>query len=363
MKTLLTSFYYNSKQLLSNKTADFMLILFPIIIILILGSALSSTMGSTQLEVINVAAIDASDELISFLQGDDMKDIVKVDLFEKEQDLPDNNYTAVIIQKDDNIEMNIASSDTNVQIIYHILDGYQKVNNAVEIIISEDYKNAVLLSELDLSTEVISVKGLNNRIPGAMDYYAVTMTVMIALYAGLNMVETIETSLMGDMGRRLSLTTCSKIPFLTGIIMSAAVTSFLQTIISVAFSGIVYGAYWGDSIIDIFSILGVYLILNIFSNAAALFMLMITRSGKATSGFFFGFSWVSTFLSQGYMKVDFGAAEEIFKFLPNSLAQNAIFNIIYEGNTSTVTGDVLIITAVAAILLLISIPLLGRRYS
>jgi hypothetical protein len=67
-----------------------------------------------------------------------------------------------------------------------------------------------------------------------------------------------------------------------------------------------------------------------------------------------------TFVSQGYFKMSFGAADKVFQFAPNSLAHTVIFGAAYGGNEAKMTFFLQLLFVYSAVLLG-SAFLLGKR--
>lgn len=374
----MTMFKYNLLILSRNKIGNFMLIIFPLMTIFILGSALSSVMDpSGHMEPIKtgyVAGEFSEGTLAEYLKSDEMNGLIQLQELtadEAKSRLKENGLTAVIFDSENSAgEIRLYSedgSDNNLKVLYTILNSYDKLSAAYSVYIEDalgrqDYGALQNIAELDLSAETIKETGLNNKAPNAISYYAVTMTVMIVLYAGMNVIDGVGVLLLGDLGNRISITPESKFKRIAGVIGANTAASIVQVSVSVIFSALVYGVSWGDSIADYITILCVYTVMTVFSISLATLVLLLTKNAGAAAGFTFGFAWVSTFLCKGYTnEMYFGEAEQYFNQLPNSLAQNAIFSTVYGGDTGTVVKCVVVLGVAAVVFLAVSAGLLRRR--
>lgn len=374
----MTIFKYNLLVLSRNKTANFMMVIFPIIIIFILGSALSSAMdssGNTEpIKTGYVAGEHADGALFGYLKSEEMANLIELTELsggEAAETFDEKGFTAVLFDSEAKAgDLRLYAkegSDNNLKILYAILNSYSKIKAAYVLSVEDaagrqDIGALTEISELDLSADTIKSTGLNNKAPDAIGYYAITMTVMIVIYAGMNTIDGVSSILLGDLGKRLSITTSGKAGRIAGVILSTTIMGMIQVAVCVVFSGLVYGVSWGNSLFDYVQVFGVYTAMVLFSTSFSILVLLLTGNIGATSGIVFGFAWISTFLCKGYsFAVMFGEAEKIFAWLPNSLAQNALFGIVYEGNDGAVLKCLITLGAAGIVFLAASVGLLRKK--
>jgi len=198
---------------------------------------------------------------------------------------------------------------------------------------------------------------LGNRVPGAIDYYAVTMLVMILMFAGTNGLNVFEKGLFSQTGARTLTTPVSKPALIGGLLAAATVTAYIQGMITFLFSWAVYGVYWGERIhLVLLTLFGV----TLFSQVFAIFMILLLKSPNAAMGGMQCIIWVMTFVAGGYVKIDFGEMNNVFQYSPNSLAHTVIFGSIFGGNETKMMSDLALLFVYSAVLFILAF-LLGKR--
>ena len=112
-----------------------------------------------------------------------------------------------------------------------------------------------------------------------MDYYAVVMTTMIALYAAMGASFLIRGERIRKTGDRLIAAPISKAEIFIGKVLGSLVANALCLLLVVLFSKFVFQANWGDHIGIIFIILLTEVFLAI---SFGLGIGYITKTGKAS---------------------------------------------------------------------------------
>jgi hypothetical protein len=99
---------------------------------------------------------------------------------------------------------------------------------------------------------------------------------------------------------------------------------------------------------------------TLFSQAFAITLLLLFKSPNATMAAMQSLIWVMTFVAGGYTKISFGAADEIFRYSPNSLAHTVIFGSAFGGNHDRMMADLGLLFIYGGVLFIIAF-ILGRR--
>ena len=359
MNGFIATFKLAFKFLWRNPVNAAILIVFPIAIIFILGNALSSYISiDLDLEPTPVAVVaDPGGELSSFLKSDEISRFLELSFTDKEtasELVASGSIAAAIIEEDGEISA-ICPSEKGMysRLALSIIDSYKQISSAATTAVMNG-RNVYAL--LDISPEVKDVP-LGKRIPGAIDYYAVTMLVMILLYTGMNGMELFGKGLLSDTGDRTRISPISKPALIGGLLAASAITSFLQGAVTFLFTGIVYDVYWGERIaLVLLTLFGVVL----FSQSLCIFLLIVIRHEGAVQGLVQAAFFTMTFVSNGYMKMSFGEADKIFQYTPNSMAQTVIFGAVYGGNEAKMMLCLLLLFGVSAVLFILAY-IFGRR--
>ena len=359
MRAFVATFQTGFKYLWREPANVVILIAFPILIIFVLGNALSSYINAdTDIDPAPVAVVaDAGGALGTFLRSGRMERFLTL-TFTGAQDaealLEEGKVCAVIVEKDGDVTVGLNSADgVQPNLVLSIVDSYKQIGAAAAV---AETGGRDVLSILGIDIEVRDVP-LGIRVPGAMDYYAVTMLVMILLYTGMNGMELFNKSLLSDTGSRIRLAPVHGPALVGGLLAASTVTSYLQGMITFVFAGAVYGVYWGERIP---LVLAALFSMVLFSQALCLVLIMLFRHQGAASGLAQASFFMMTFVSNGYYKFDFGKASEIFAFMTNSMAQTVIFGSIYGGDEFRMGVCLASLFGLGAVLYVIAF-ILGRR--
>ena len=359
MTAFTATFWMGFKFLWRNPVNIAILVLFPIIIILILGNALAAYISpDTDLTPAPVAvASDPDGTLGMFLNEDEISRFLEITFTSREsaeQMAADETVIAAIIEDRGDISIvRPGVGGLHTQLVLSIIDSYKQIGSAATIAALSG-KNVYAI--LDMEVNVRDVP-LGTRIPEAMDYYAVTMLVMILLYTGMNGMDLFNKGLLSDMGNRNRVSPISKPALIGGLLAASTVTSFLQGMVTFIFTGAVYGVYWGERIPLVLLTLFAFVL---FSQSLCIFLVMALRNQGAVSAIAQVFFWTSTFVSNGYMKIDFGAMEKVFQYAPNAMAHTIIFGAIFGGNEMKMMVFLFALFGVSSVLFVLAF-LCGRR--
>ena len=377
---MLKIIYYTFIRQIRDKQSLVMMLVFPIVLILVLGSALSGAFEVSELNPVSVYYINDDQgaigaELDNYLKSDDMKkyltiyeatDLDKAKKDVKEGVMPaliyiDSNYTKSIYssQKAQIYVFSQSTYEVSLSVIEQILEGFSNTTNTINAIIlnGQEYNNEGIeygeyITELSIGTQ--------GNIPKAIDYYAVTMLVMIMMYGAMYGTNGIADVLYEELGDRLSITPVSKPKLYIGNMLGLVGTVFLQALLLLVFTRFAYGVNWGD---NIFPIILVCLLLAIFSVSLGVFVSVVTQNRKLSDAIINLMIPVFTFISGGYFKFQM-ANQTIDKIIsyacPNAMAQTAIFNTIYGGPKAETVNVMLILASLSFVLMMLAV-VFGRR--
>lgn len=348
------------RYLCSDVIGVLMLTAFPIMLIFILGNALEGLFSNdNSVEAVSAAYVSDMEssllyEALSESSVSEYIDLTRHGEEEARELLAAGEVAAVIIERGDEIEVLQASEKPR---------GSQIVLSAVEAC-RESYAAAALRAQrgedptqyMQLQVTVEEA-ALGLRTPGAMDYYGVTMLIMIMMYSGLNGVGLFVKNMSGELDRRLRTTPARRSAVVMGSLAAATLVSFLQGLIVYLFSRFAFGVYWGESVLPVLFIL---LLVVVLSQLLCITLLLLTGSEGATSGIAQVLMWTMAFLSGAMMPVDYGKAGGVFQYMPNSLAQTAMFNIVYGGQAQSIIQPVVLLCAITGGLAVVTL-LAGRR--
>lgn len=359
MGAFAATFWTGLKYLWRNLMVCILLTVFPIVIILILGTALSSYIApDNDLEPAHAAvAADPEGPFGLFIQSDEISRFFEIEFTDRihaEKLAAEGAVNAAIIEEGGDISVVCPSGGSlNTQLTLAIVDSYKQIGAAATIAaMSGADINSLLGTEINVKDVP-----LGKRIPGAIDYYAVTMLIMILLYTGLNGMDLFQKGLLSDTGNRTRVAPISKPALVGGLLAASTVTSFVQGMVTFVFTAAVYGVYWGERIpLVLLTLFAVVL----FSQSLCIFLVMALRNPGAVSSVVQALVFTMTFVSQGYSKVSFGAMEKVFQYAPNAMAQTVIFGAIFGGNEAKMMLCLISLFGLGAVIFILAFTF-GRR--
>lgn len=366
----LTIARYRILQYLRDKQSLIFMLLIPIILVLILGNALAnnSDFSARKIDKVNVVYLNngkdaTKDNFDNFIKSDYLKDIIiptEINNYEEGTDLiAKRKYDAFIVY-DESItgKLLVIGSDYNslgVSIVKNIVASYSSIGNSFEALGKINASDYSLSKNSNISDNPIAVSG---KKPSAVDYYAITMLVMILMYGSIYANFAIDTDYYSVVGGRIKTSPINLWEVFLGEGLGVVFTLMWQVIVLLLVSRYVFNVNFGSSIP---LILLTALSLSVMSTMLGIFACMVTKKGLVGLTLLNILVPILTFLGGGFVKINFtGILGTLSHLTPNYLAQNAIFKDIYGGSTTEVYLSILGIW-IFSVLLFIAAKFAGRR--
>ena len=359
---------------LRDKRSLVMSLLLPIVLIMILGSALSSafsvqSLGKTTVYYYNADNGDVSKNFDDFLKIKDIKDIINVKNVKSYNEgvklVNSGEGTALIyidkgysdnINKDSKgtIQLYESKSDTvRNSIVNSVIDSYNTAANTMMTSSNIAKKRMEYVTSENVKENYLTITG---KTPRAIDYYAVTMIVMIIMYGASYGCSELDEIYFKNIGKRIKTTKVRAFEHITGVVLGAIFTVLLQGVVLVAFTKYVYGANWGNNPLPIILIM---IALSILSTSIGVMVSAVIGDSERANSLIRVIVPIFTFVSGGYFKIPLGNSP-ILNYVPNKLAQTALFNTVYNGSWSVITNNIIMMFILSAVLLIIA-AISGRR--
>ncbi|WP_211745622.1 ABC transporter permease [Paenibacillus sp. Marseille-Q4541] len=354
-------------------TRTFLLMLaFPIILMLILGTALSSaftsgvkvgdmrllvnsTMTNSQLstswhgfaQVLEQEGV----EIVQMNEGIDGQEEVRTD-----------RYTAYVELSDSGIKFYGSSKNTiESNIIQGILtifaDRYSLTTAAIQA--DPEIAQSIAISARP-SGEFINETTLNrDKQPGSLDYYAIAMTTMIALYSVTSASYLFRGERTRNTAIRLMAAPIYKSDIFIGKIIGCTFINLLCVLVVLLFSKFVFGADWGTHYGLIFLVLLTEVLLAVSLGLGLSFLF----TGEGSRAVVMIFTQVASFIGGAYFPI--GDTEGFMSFLTNlsplRWANTALTQIIYADNLAAAWPAIGLNSGFAAIFLIITVIFMRKR--
>jgi len=369
--------YYTFIRNLRDKKSMALMLLMPVMLILILGTALNSAFEVSNIEKTKVYYINndkgdiakSFEAVIKSKEIKEMLEFIKTD--EKETALNDvkTGKAAALIMIDSGVTDNIYSGESAEITVFEDANSYygplvvenfvKSFANGINAGIATQMlgnPNVTYGQKNMIDNKPVSASG---KIPKAMDYYAVTMLVLIIMYGSLYGLFGFGDDYLGSMRTRLLSSPVNLFSHLSGKLIGTISSVFAQAFVLILFTKYVYKANWGT---NVFEIILITLVLCIFTTAIGIMLVILIKNKDAAGALMQTIIPVMTFISGGYFKIitDNKIYNTIKMFMPSNLGQTAYFNSIY-GDTPDQTYFCLAVLGIMIAIIIAVSSVVGRR--
>ncbi|RED54964.1 ABC transporter permease [Cohnella lupini] len=360
-------------SLRSTQTFIFMLA-FPILLMLILGTALTNAFSSTaqigdmQLLYSNKAS---NPQLIQHWQGfsqaiehEGIQIVPAADGTNGQEEIREDRYTAYVELGDDGIQVYGSSKHAiESNIIQGMLTAFANQYNLAAAAFKQDPSKAeAILANANGGSHIVRETSLDpNKQAGSMDYYAISMTTMIALYSALPGSFLFRSERTRKTAIRLMASPVSKGSLFAGKVLGSTIINFLCIIAVVLFSLFVYGANWGDHYGMVFLVLATQVIFSISLGLGLSYLL----KGDSARSFIMIFTQIASFVGGAYFPVDQRGGAWITQILPYisplHWANTALTKIIYADDLMAAWPTIGVNLGIAAAFLITAALIMRKR--
>ncbi|WP_223069387.1 ABC transporter permease [Paenibacillus caui] len=352
---------------LRDKRTFIFMIAFPLVLILILGTALTNAFSSNLavgdmnlLYKDNIRNGQLASSWGQFVQASQQEGITFTKAAADEDGLKtvqDDQYTAYAELSDDGIKY-YGSPKNAIEnnIIQGMLTVYaDKFNLAAAAFKADPSPSSVANITVASGSfgNFIQETSLNkDKQPGSIDYYAISMTTMIAFYACLPASALIQNERTRRTAIRLGASPVSKIEIFTGKVLATTIVNFLCIAIVVLFSRLAFKAEWGSHYISIALVLLTEVVLAVSFGLACSYLF----NGGAARAFIFIVIQVISFVGGAYFPIDItsGVVHQISQLSPLRWANQGLTQIIYSDQASAAIPVIVLNVGLSAALLIVS---------
>lgn len=360
--------------------------LMPLLLIFILGSALSGTfkMEDRTLKPVKVDVVQSdvgvlSAELTSFLSTPELMKIIQPMNIQSRDEavkrlksgesefaliIPSDFSSRVLEGKEAEWEMILGQDyGQNLTAQMTIRSFLDQVNYMQSAMISAGPGAAELLQKQgsDGSFKAISEASSHVRLGKltssnsnytAMQYYTASMLVMFLLYSGMGAA----LGLQGEKERhtlsRLNAMPIHEYQILLGKILGNIFSSMVQAGLVIGATFLFYGVDWGN---DFFHLFLVCLLIIVASMSLAILIMLAAKSSKAINTTFQMIILVMTFLSGGFTPLPEGLLQRMGEFTLNHWAMQSMFRIMLGSDAAIIGHHLWILASISGGLLLLSL--------
>lgn len=359
------------KQTFRNVRTFVFMLAFPIVLMLILGTAFSNVFDS-KVSVGDIHVLyknTAGPELNSYFQSfakQAGKSGVHFKLasgnIDGKKEVKENNYTAYVEISD--IGMKLYGSDRNSieeSIVQGMLASFANKYNVAAAVAGVDASKVSTAMTSGTGHGFIKERSLQAaKQPGSMDYYAMAMTTMIALYGAVYASTLIRGERVRNTALRLAAAPVKKGEIFLGKILGCLVMNALCLLVVVGFSHYAFKANWGDHVGIVLLVLLTEVFLAVSFGLGISYM---AKTGEAARMIVMLVIQLSSFFGGAYFKIENpkGIMHVITQLSPLSWMNNAITKIIYANDLTAAIPTISLNLGISALFLGIAIISLNRR--
>lgn len=380
MKIFSIAYYTIVKNFRDRKSISLTLF-FPILLILILGTALNSAYSPRTLDKINVAYVNVDNAAISkqfdaFLNKNNIKallNITKSETYESGIKLMTDSKVQILIYIKSNFSEDISkgkkavievyeskSKGLSASVVKSIVESFVNGSNTMEAVYKmgtgAGANNQRFIESKSITDLPITTKG---NIPRAIDYYAVTMLAMTLMYGTLFASYAMAEDKLEKTYIRIKSSPIKAYINYLGKTLGTIVTLMLEVIILIIFTKYAYHVNWGSNIPLILFLASLF---SIFVTGLGIMAYAVTNNARIAGTLLNVLTVSLTFVSGGYSKINASGSmfDKLVFFAPNKMFQTAMFNTIYGGSINQTQTCIIGLIVATMIVFLIAVSF-GRR--
>ncbi|MGE8203669.1 ABC transporter permease [Heyndrickxia sp. NPDC080065] len=352
------------------RTLVFMLA-FPLVLMLVLGTALSNAFTtSITIDDMNVLYKDTtngefSQYLDPFFKAADKSGIH----FKKapsnvdgKNEVKQSKYDGYVEVKQNGLQLYLNERNSiEGSILQGMLTSFvDKYNIASEVVKVAPEKVGTVISNEKQDDFIKETSLQPNKQPGSMDYYAIVITTMIALYGAISASMLIFGERVRKTADRLIASPVRKSEIFIGKVLGNIVINTLCVVLVIAFSKFVYKANWGDHLGMVFLVLLTEVLMAVSIGLGVSFL---TKSSAGPRVILMLVIQLASFFGGAYFKIENpgGILKFITNLSPLTWENQSITKIIYANDLSAAIPAVTFNIGVAIVFFLIAVISLQRR--
>ncbi|MDR9852343.1 ABC transporter permease [Paenibacillus sp. VCA1] len=360
------------KQDFRDRRTILFMLCFPIVLMLILGLALTNAFSSeVSIGDVKVVVKDAtgggplSEAFAAFTKEVGKMGVTFEPLkpgMDGREEVENNRYADYVELTNQGISMYGSSRDAiESNIVQGMLASFTDKYNATATVASiEPAKTEMVLASG--GSDYIKESSVDpNRTPGSIDYYALAMTVMVGMWAAMAAGGLIQGEVSRGTAVRLVIAPIRKSEIFAGKILGGLVSNLLCVIVIIVFSKYVFKAYWGHHMGIVIIVLISEVIMAMSFGLAGSYLL----KGAASRGIISLVVQLLSFFGGAYFPIGDDSGGGVMGFLVNlspiRWANHGLTQVIYGNNVSAAWPVVMLNIGFAVLFLGVSIFAMRRR--
>lgn len=352
-----------------HRTLIFMLA-FPIVLMLILGTALSNAFDNTiKIDKIHVLYTEQNDSHISSAFHTFIKEAKRENMYfsnasasiDGKRAVKQDEYDAYVEITDQGIQFYGSERESiKASIVEGMLTAFTDRYNLISNIAKEKPNKVQTVMASAGGSYVKETSLQADRAPGSMDYYAMAMTTMIAMYSAISASFLIRSERIRNTAVRLAVAPIRKMEIFLGKILGSIAINFVCILIVMAFSRFAFGANWGSNPGMVILILFTEVFLAVSFGLGISYMI---KSDQGTRTIIMIILQLASFFGGAYFKIDNaqGFLKLIIDLSPINWAREALTKMIYNNDVTAALQTAALNVGIALVFLIAAITAFRKR--
>lgn len=347
---------------------------FPIVLMIILGSALSNVFNN-EIEIgeMNVLYKNSSVNQLgtAFKAFAEKAEETKIhfkevqDIEEAREQVRAGKVDALLEVKMSGIIFHTSRPDSiEASVIEGMLQSFAGHYKTGKVIIQTNPGKAAAVMSVPTADNYIKEESISrNKQPGSMDYYAIVMTTMITLYSAIAASHLVSSERTSHTAERLIVAPIRKIEIFIGKVAGSICINAFFIAAVVAFSFFVLKVDWGTSPLQWFMVSGLLLTEVAAAVSLGLALSLIMKTPAAARGLIMVIVQLASFFGGAYFKIDNpeGLLKTLVNLSPLKWENEGVMRLIYSSDHIFTTKVIAMNIGVAFVFLIISLFTLRRR--
>lgn len=344
-----------------------LMILFPIILIIILGAEFSSEFNGDSDSYKNINVLyktesnDKNSAFITFYNegkkmGINFTEAKSIE--EGKKSIKNSNYACFVVDREAEGKLELYKNDRNNSIEAGIVEIVitsiaQRYNLTYEISkVNPMYVNKI--NDTSKTDFVNSIEFQGKKQPRAIDYYSITMITLIIMYASSVGAWSIKEDKLTKTGMRIMTSPVKKYEIMMGKLFGITAITVFQILTVFLFSKYLLKTYWGS---DVLTVLGIMMSEIIMVVCLGIGIAFIIKDEHIMSSVLNIAIPLIVFFGGGYIPLEVinnKTINMLSSFSPLKWTNAAIFNVLYSNDYSYIPIAIVINLSISAAFILIA---------
>ncbi|WP_145334579.1 ABC transporter permease [Paenibacillus xylanexedens] len=372
---------FELRRILKIRSVVINLFILPLLLIFILGTALSSAMGTgkdTTPDTLRVGIVQSNEAasspvgeaLKAFVSTPKVAQMIKVKNMSSQDETVDalkqGNLDFAVIVTSDMVQQWMAGKTVKLQWILGKDNTLNVVGQTVFTSFTDELNRQAAIAKV-LGPETVmamaaqdgtgstsaqpNIKvgspGHSGQSYSASQYYAAAMLAMFMLYSGMTTVNSLFTERDKQTLARLQATPVGNGVIFAGKIAGNSLLAFLQAIIIIVMTNLLFGVNWGG---HPWLIVLICVLITLASMTLGIIVALVSKNAASANALMQGIIIVMTFISGGFTPIAIDFVQRISEFTVNHWALQSFLSMMLGATLQEVMHNIFMLGAVCAVL-------------